>query len=131
LTEELVRQGHKVTLFASGDSRTSAELVRCAPRSLRLDLGCMDQFAHHIRLLGEVQRRASEFDIIHYHVDYLHFPMSRLLRTPSVTTLHGRLDIPDLEVVYLEFPEMPLVSISDAQRLPLRWANWCGTGTSQ
>lgn len=127
LTEELVKQGHEVTLFASGDSRTSAELVRCAPRSLRLDVGCLDQFAHHVRMLGEVQRRASDFDLIHYHIDYLHFPMSRLLPTPNVTTLHGRLDIPDQETVYLEYPEMPLVSISDAQRLPLRWANWIGT----
>src|SRR5437667_8137193 len=96
LTEELVRQGHEVTLFASGDSETSAELVACSPRSLRLDGGCIDQLAHHIRMLGEVEARAGEFDLIHFHVDYLHFPSTRQTGACHVTTLHGRLDIPDL-----------------------------------
>ena len=127
LTEELVRQGHEVTLFASGDSETSAELVACSPRSLRLDGGCIDQLAHHIRMLGEVEARADEFDLIHFHVDYLHFPSTRQTGACHVTTLHGRLDIPDLVPLYETFPEMPVVSISDAQREPLPFANWRAT----
>jgi glycosyltransferase involved in cell wall biosynthesis len=127
LTEELVAQGHDVTLFASGDSVTSARLVACARRSLRLDRACVDQLAHHIVMLERVFSRAAEFDVIHYHVDYLHFPLSRRLRTPQVTTLHGRLDLPDLAPLYQEFAEMPVVSISDAQREPLKKANWLGT----
>ena len=127
LTEELVAQGHEVTLFASGDSRTSARLVACAPRSLRTDPDCHDQLAHHLVMLGRVARHAAEFDLIHFHVDYLHFPSSRLGVTPQVTTLHGQLGLPDLEPVYREFGEMPLVSISDAQREPLAWANWVAT----
>jgi glycosyltransferase involved in cell wall biosynthesis len=127
LTEELVVQGHDVTLFASGDSVTDADLVACARQSLRLDKGCVDQLAHHIVMLERVASRAAEFDVIHYHVDYLHFPLSRRLRTPQLTTLHGRLDLPDLVPLYQEFPEMPVVSISNAQREPLRRANWVRT----
>jgi glycosyltransferase involved in cell wall biosynthesis len=127
LTEELVRQGHDVTLFASGDSVTKARLIACSAQSLRLHKGCIDQFAHHIRMLEEVYRRAHQFDIIHFHIDYLHFPASRREHTPHVTTLHGRLDIPDLQPLYRTYPEMPLISISDAQRLPLPFANWQGT----
>jgi glycosyltransferase involved in cell wall biosynthesis len=124
LTEELVRQEHDVTLFASGDSRTAARLVPCCPRSLRLDAGSVDSLAHHIVMLEEVFSRAREFDIIHFHIDYLHFPVSRRVRIPQVTTLHGRLDLPDLPPLYRTFHDMPLISISDAQRRPLAFANW-------
>ena len=124
LTEELVRQGHEVTLFASGDSITSARLVAASPRSLRLDMQCLDQLAHHVLLLENVFRRADEFDVIHFHVDYLHFPFSRRHPITHVTTMHGRLDIPDLIPLYEEFDDMPLISISNAQRGPLPWVNW-------
>ncbi|HET8586113.1 MAG TPA: glycosyltransferase family 4 protein [Casimicrobiaceae bacterium] len=124
LTEELVALGHDVTLFASGDSKTRAHLVAAAPRSLRLDPGCIDQLAHHLLMLEWVVEEAHRFDVIHFHIDYLHFPLSRRARYAQVTTLHGRLDIPDLVPLYREFPEMPLVSISDSQRLPLPHVNW-------
>jgi glycosyltransferase involved in cell wall biosynthesis len=127
LTEELVRQGHDVTLFASGDSVTRARLVAACRRSLRLDKSCVDQLAHHIRLLELVYREPQDFDVIHFHNDYLHFPLTRRQRVSSVTTLHGRLDTPDLVPLYHEFRDMPLVSISDSQRAPLRWANWQAT----
>ena len=127
LTEELVKQGHDVTLFASGDSVTNARLVAGSPRSLRLDEKCMDQVAHHVLMLEKVFQRVHEFDIVHFHIDYFHFPMSRRMRIPQVTTLHGRLDIPDLVPMYREFSEMPVVSISDSQREPLPWANWVST----
>jgi glycosyltransferase involved in cell wall biosynthesis len=127
LTEELVAQGHDVTLFASGDSNTTARLVPCSARSLRLDEECIDQFAHQVLMLERVFQDAREFDIIHFHIDYFHFPLSRRHRVPNVTTLHGRLNIPDLVPIYREFPEMPVVSISDAQRAPLPWINWQST----
>jgi glycosyltransferase involved in cell wall biosynthesis len=127
LTEELVSLGHEVTLFASGDSTTDANLVSCSPKSLRLAEGCIDQLAHHIVMLDEVARREGEFDIVHYHIDYLHFPMSRCATTPRVTTLHGRLDIPDLVPLYAAFPNEPVISISDSQRLPMPIANWTAT----
>jgi glycosyltransferase involved in cell wall biosynthesis len=127
LTEELVAQGHDVTLFASGDSRTAATLAPVCPRSLRLDPGCIDQLAHHLLMLEHVLQRADEFDVIHFHIDYLHFPLSRRARHPHVTTLHGRLDLPDLVPLYEEFAEEPLVSISASQRLPLPWVNWLAT----
>ena len=127
LTEELVAEGHDVTLFASGDSTTSAKLVACAPRSLRLDETVVDPLAHQVVQLENVAAVARDFDVIHWHVDYFHFPMSRRLRVPNVTTLHGRLDLPDLQPLYDEFTEMPLVSISDDQRIPLPQANWAAT----
>ena len=127
LTEELVRQGHQVTLFASGDSITKAHLVAGCRRSLRLDKHCVDQMAHHVLMMEQIAQRASEFDVIHFHIDYLHFPLSRRHRTAHVTTLHGRLDIPDLLPLYHEFHDMPVVSISDSQREPLPAANWQGT----
>ncbi len=127
LTEELVRLGHDVTLFASGDSRTEAQLRAACPRSLRLDRGCKDSLAHHIVLLEMVSQHAREFDIIHYHIDYIHFPVIRRINQRALTTLHGRLDLPDLIPLYQEYREMPLVSISDAQRTPLSWANWQAT----
>jgi glycosyltransferase involved in cell wall biosynthesis len=127
LTEELVRQGHEVTLFASGDSETNARLVPACPWSLRLDEHCQNQLAHHFVMLERVLQRADEFDIIHFHVDYLHFPLSRREAITNVTTLHGRLDIPDLVPLYQEFREVPVISISNGQREPLPWANWQAT----
>jgi glycosyltransferase involved in cell wall biosynthesis len=127
LTEELVRQGHDVTLFASGDSVTSARLIAPCPRALRLDRSCTDPLAHHILMLEQVRRVAHEFDVLHFHVDYLHFPLSRRERWPHISTLHGRLDLAELVPLYQEFREMPVVSISDAQRNPLPWIRWCGT----
>lgn len=126
LTEELVRQGHAVTLFASGDSETAAELVAPCARALRLE-NCVDPLAHHIRMLEMVFRTADHFDVLHFHCDYMHFPLSRRCGRPTLTTLHGRLDLPDLPALYRDFPDMPLVSISDAQRRPLPWANWHAT----
>ena len=127
LTEELVRQGHDVTLFASGDSVTSARLVAACRRSLRLDKNCVDQLAHHIRMLDLLFRDAKDFDIVHFHIDYLHFPLTRREGIRSVTTLHGRLNIPDLAPLYREFRDMPVVSISDSQRRPLPWIGWQAT----
>jgi glycosyltransferase involved in cell wall biosynthesis len=127
LTEQLVSEGHEVTLFASGDSVTEARLIAVTRRSLRLDKNCVDQLAHHVLLLERVVQQADEFDVVHFHVDYLHFPLSRRFRTPHVTTLHGRLDLPDLVPLYREFRDTPVVSISNAQREPLSRANWQGT----
>ncbi len=128
LTDELVRQGHEVTLFASADSVTTAELRPMCSRALRLEgKNVIDPLAHHIRMLEMVAQEASDFDVVHFHIDYLHFPVTRRQNFVSVTTLHGRLDIPDLHPLFREFPEMNLVSISDAQRLPMEWANWVGT----
>lgn len=128
LTEELVRQGYEVTLFASGDSVTRANLVPVCHRSLRLDKNCMDQLAHHVRLCELIFQRLSDFDIVHSHLDYLPFPLIRRQHeTPVITTLHGRLDMPDLVPLYREFAEIPLVSISNSQKKPLPWANWQGT----
>ena len=128
LTEELVRQKQEVTLFASGDSETRARLVPITERALRLDGSRVkDPLAHHVRLIERALRKAGEFDILHFHLDHLHFPLVRRTGSLSVTTLHGRLDIPDLAPLFQEFSEMPVVSISDAQRKPLAWLNWCGT----
>jgi glycosyltransferase involved in cell wall biosynthesis len=127
LTEELVRLGHEVTLFASGDSVTNARLVPVCPRALRLDALCQDPLAHHALMLEHVFRESANFDLIHFHIDYLHFSLSRRSEVPCLTTQHGRLDIPDLVPLFQTFRDMPLVSISDAQRSPLPWANWQGT----
>lgn len=127
LTEELVRQGHDVTLFASGDSVTKAHLVPNTPRSLRLDPQCVDEIAHIVLQLETVIQQAPEFDFVHWHTDYMSFPYVRRMATPHVHTLHGRLDIPDLQPLYREFGEIPVISISDAQRAPLPWVNWQGT----
>jgi glycosyltransferase involved in cell wall biosynthesis len=124
LTEELVREGHEVTLFASGDSQTRGRLIPVCPRSLRLDSSCVDQLCHHMVQIDRVRDQADEFDVIHFHIDYLHFPVSRRCPTPQVTTLHGRLDLPDLVPLYRRFAELPVVSISDSQRHPLPWINW-------
>jgi glycosyltransferase involved in cell wall biosynthesis len=127
LTEELVRQGHDVTLFASGDSITKAELVRCCDLALRLNPVVKDPLPYHIMMLEQVRQRAHEFDVIHFHVDLLHFPLIREFADRTVTTTHGRLDLVDLAPFYRMFPEIPLVSISDDQRKPIADANWVGT----
>jgi glycosyltransferase involved in cell wall biosynthesis len=127
LTEELVRAGHEVVLFASGDSVTSAELVPCCTRGLRLDAMVEDPIAHHIVQLGKLVERAGEFDVIHNHIDYLAFPVASALRLPMITTVHGRLDVPDLQPLYSQYPEARLVSISNAQRTPLPDARWLAT----
>jgi glycosyltransferase involved in cell wall biosynthesis len=129
LTDELVRQGHHVTLFASGDSRTSATLVPACHEALRLQGdACRDHLAPHMLMLEQVAARAHEFDVIHFHISELHFPvMRRLPDAAHVTTLHGRLDLEELRPLYREFADMPVVSISDAQRHPLREAGWIAT----
>jgi glycosyltransferase involved in cell wall biosynthesis len=127
LTEELVRLGHEVTLFASGDSRTSAELVPCCPRALRLDAAVHDHLPHTLLMLEQVRRRAGRFDVLHFHVELLQAPLFRGTAARAVTTLHGRLDLPDLVPFYREFSEQPLVSISQHQRRPLPSVNWAGT----
>jgi glycosyltransferase involved in cell wall biosynthesis len=127
LTEELVRQGHEVTLFASGDSTTGAELVPCAPHALRLDPRMRDPLPYYMVMLDRVRRHASEFDALHFHIDYLHFPLFSDLATRTLTTQHGRLDLPDLPVVYRAFPKYPLVSISNHQMLPCPGWNWVRT----
>jgi glycosyltransferase involved in cell wall biosynthesis len=127
ITEELVRQGHDVTLFASGDSRSSARLVSSAPRALRLDPDRNDSLAAHVCQLEDVFADTSRFDLMHFHVDYTHFPLSSRHTTPHLTTLHGRLDLPHLVPVFQRFHDMPVVSISDAQRAPLPWIGWAAT----
>lgn len=127
LTEELVKQGHEVTLFASGDSVTNAKLIATVDEALRLDPTCIDPLAHHIVQLEEVIDRQKDFDIIHFHTDYLHFPLTKNCNIPCLTTLHGRLDIPDLLPVYKKFPMQRVISISNNQRIPLPHANWHGT----
>lgn len=125
LTEELVRQGHDVTLFASADSRTSARLRPICPRALRLEATerpC--PLAWHVLQAELVAQECSRFDIVHNHADFLLFPHIRSHALPAVTTMHGRLDIPDQFALFKEFQEIPLVSISNAQRAPMRWANW-------
>ena len=127
LAEGLVARGHKVTLFASGDSRTAAELVPCCPHGLRLNSGAADYTAYALTQLGDVYRRAAEFDVIHNHVDYFAFPFARLTTTATLTTTHGRLDLPEVLRVYELFPEQALVSISRSQRAPLSNAKWITT----
>jgi glycosyltransferase involved in cell wall biosynthesis len=127
LTEELVQQGHDVTLFASADSVTSADLVSCAARSLRLDTAVRDPYPHYMLMLEKVRERADDFDILHFHIDYWHFPLFRPIAGRTLTTVHGRLDIPDLLPLYHYFQDIPLVSISDAQRKPIAAANFVAT----
>ena len=127
LTEELVRQGHEVTLFASGDSETSARLVPGSDRGLRLE-GVRDHTAKNLVMLDRVRKRADEFDIIHCHIDVLQYPMFQDMADKLVTTLHGRLDVPDFVPVFEEYPHMPLISISDSQREPMvPGVNWVST----
>ncbi len=129
LTEALVRMGVQVTLFASGDSRTSAELVACAPNALRLDPEVRDHLPHTVAMLEQVRRRAHRFDVLHFHIDFLHFPVFADRLDTTLTTLHGRLDLPDLKAAHRAFPHAPLVSISQAQRRPLEGLglNWLAT----
>ena len=127
VTEELVRRGHEVTLFASGDSSTSARLVRCSPMALRLDEAVTDVLPHHMLMLDQLRQRHRQFDVLHFHIDIMHFPLLRLLSTPAVTTLHGRLDLPDLQPFYRRFPDVPLVSISEVQRKPMPPVRWMRT----
>lgn len=127
LTEELVRLGHEITLFASGDSMTTARLIPGCEESLRLSPESVDHLAHHLVQLEQVLRHKDEFDLIHFHIDYMHYPVSRRERYVHVTTLHGRLDTPDLVPLYEEYSEVPVISISDSQRDPLPKLNWLGT----
>jgi glycosyltransferase involved in cell wall biosynthesis len=127
LTEELVRQGHQVTLFASGDSATTAELVSCCDTALRINPAVKDPLPHNIVQLEQVRSRVDEFDVLHFHGNILYFPLVRAIRRKTITTLHGRLDLPDLIAFHLAFPEVPRVSISDAQRQPIPAVNWVAT----
>ncbi len=127
LCDELVRQGHDVTLFASGDSQTLARLSPLCAEGLRLSRQTRDSLALHMRMVEEIAGRADEFDVIHFHVAPLHFPVARRLATAHLTTLHGRLDLPDLAALYQEYSDVPVVSISEAQRAPIPRANWVGT----
>jgi glycosyltransferase involved in cell wall biosynthesis len=127
LTEELVRLGHDVTLFASGDSVTSAKLVPCVPKALRLDAAVHDSIPYYMLMLDRLRARADEFDILHFHIDFFPFPIFRPIAPRTLTTLHGRLDLPDLPAFYLGFDDMPLVSISTAQRKHLPNANYVKT----
>ena len=127
LTEELVRLGHDVSLFASGDSITSAELVPCCNRALRLEPTVCDAIPHLLLLIDKVREQAESFDIIHFHIDLFHFPLARTLTAQTVTTLHGRQDLEDLQPFYSRFGDVPLVSISNDQRRPLPQANFVAT----
>ncbi len=128
LTEELVARGHEVTLYASGDSVTSARLRAACDTALRLhEKPVTDPLAYHVSMVEMVAREAQRFDVIHFHIDYLHFPVTRCKHMVALTTLHGRLDIPELVPLYRAYPDMHLVSISNSQREPLPWANWAGT----
>ena len=127
LTEELVRLGHDVTLFASGDSVTTAELAPCCTRALRLDATVRDSVPHFVLMIDKVRERAKEFDVFHFHIDFFHFPLFRSLAARTLTTLHGRQDLADLKSFYSRFDEMPLVSVSNDQRKPLSLANYVAT----
>jgi len=127
LTDELVRLGHDVTLFASGDSVSSAHLVPCVPIALRLDTNVLDPIPYYMLMLDRVREYAEEFDILHFHIDQFHFPLFRPIAQRTVTTLHGRQDLHDLKPLYVGFSDMPLVSISNAQRKPIPNANFVGT----
>jgi glycosyltransferase involved in cell wall biosynthesis len=127
LTEELVALGHDVTLFASGDSITAANLVSCVPKALRLDASVRDPIPYYMLMLDRVRQQADDFDILHFHIDQFQFPLFRQIASRTVTTLHGRQDLPDLLPLYAGFTDMPLVSISNAQRLAVPNANFAAT----
>ena len=127
ITEELVRRGHDVTLFAAGDAQTTARLHAACPQALRLagkqELGGFLQ----LPMLSDVYENAEDFDVIHSHIDYWSFPFARLSKTPSVSTMHGRLDLKDLKPIYARYKTVPLISISDGQRMPVPFMNWIST----
>jgi glycosyltransferase involved in cell wall biosynthesis len=127
LTEDLVAQGHEVTLFASGDSITASNLVPCCTQALRLDAAVSDVVPYYMLMLDKVRSHAAQFDVLHFHIDHFHFPIFRHLPIPSLTTLHGRQDHRDCLPFYAGFSDMPLISISDAQRAPLPHANFVTT----
>jgi len=127
LTEELVALGHDVTLFASGDSKTAATLEPMWPKSLRLDGSVRDPNALHMSMIEGVNRRAKDFDVLHFHLDYYPFSLMSRQEVPFLTTLHGRLDLPEHQPMFETFSEIPVVSISDSQRRPIHKANWMGT----
>ncbi len=127
ITEALVDLGHDVTLFASGDSKTSAKLEAVWPRALRLDPAIRDRIAPHMLLMELVRRRAEEFDVLHFHMDYYSFSLFKRQDTPFVTTLHGRLDLPEQQPVFDTFDTAPVISISNAQRHPMPQAKWLST----
>ena len=127
LTEELADQGHDVTLFASGDSQTSARLVRCCDMALRFNPAVRDTLPYHMIMLEEVRRRIDQFDVLHFHIDLIHAPLMRDLAGRTLTTLHGRLDLPDLAPFYAAFWDLPLASVSNNQRGYLGNADWLGT----
>src|SRR6202142_601440 len=127
LTEELVALGHDVTLFASGDSLTSAKLDASWPRALRLDASVRDANALHMLMLERVRQRRGDFDFLHFHLDYYPFSLFSRQSTPSVTTLHGRLDLPEHQPLFTAFSSVPVISISNAQRRPLPQAHWVAT----
>lgn len=127
LVEELVALGHEVTLFASGDSHTSAELRPFWPRALRLDGSIRDPYALHMAMLEHVRRQADQFDVLHFHLDYFPFSLFSRQSTPFLSTLHGRLDLPELQPVFDTFSSVPVISISHAQRRPLPQARWVKT----
>jgi glycosyltransferase involved in cell wall biosynthesis len=127
LTEELVKLGHEVTLFASSDSITSSNLVPCATKALRLDPAVEDVIPYYMLMLDRVRQRADEFDILHFHIDHFHFPVFRSIAEKTLTTLHGRQDLPDNRPLYFGFDDFPLVSISNDQRRPIPHANFVST----
>jgi glycosyltransferase involved in cell wall biosynthesis len=127
LSEELVRQGHDVTLFASGDSVTAARLIACTAQAIRLNTAIQDYIPHYMIMLDKLRRSAHQFDILHFHIDAFHLPLFRDLAGKTLTTLHGRQDLPDLLPMYRAFPDMPLVSISDSQRGPISGSNFAKT----
>src|SRR5882757_7530763 len=127
VTEELVALGHDVTLFASGDSQTAAKLEPVWPKSLRLDGSVRDACALHMMMLEQVRRRASDFDVLHFHLDYYPFSLFSRQPTPFLTTLHGRLDLPEHQPVFTTFSSVPVISISNAQQRPVPQANWVRT----
>ena len=127
LTEELVAQGHEVTLYASGDSRTNARLIPCCDTALRLNGNTVDPLAPHFTMMERIEKDAHRYDVIHSHIDYLFYPIIKRNRYHFLTTLHGRLDIPEIYPLYNEFSRIPVVSISDSQRKPLPQANWKST----
>ncbi|MBV8614563.1 MAG: glycosyltransferase family 4 protein [Acetobacteraceae bacterium] len=127
LTEELVALGHDVTLFATGDSVTSATLAPMRDQAIRLDPNVRDWVAYYMRMMELVRRRADEFDVLHFHSDYYPLSLFSRQRTPFVTTLHGRLDLPEFKMIYETFPDAPFVSISDSQRAPIQGLNWVRT----